>query len=78
MSMLEDSMVFFDGFPKHNTQLEKRSVVLLLLLLCSVTLRLPPSPFILKRGKLETSGQRLLSYNSKTKKVAFNLKIKKK
>ena len=49
--------------------LEKRSTVLLLLLLCMSRSGYPP--WILKWGGLESSGQRLISSIGKTKRIGF-------
>ena len=54
---------------KKNPILEWRSTVLLLLLLCMSHLGYPP--WILKRGGLESSGQKPISSFGETKKIAF-------
>ena len=73
-------IVFFSGIPeclylRENWQhpiLERRSTVLLLLLLLLLLRHAQgTTPWILKRGGVESSGRRLISSIGKTKRIVF-------
>ena len=67
---MSQGMIFFKSKIFGYPILERRSTILLLLLLCMSRSGYPP--WILKRGGLESSGRRLISSIGKIKRVEFS------